>query len=105
MAALLQVFTTLASAEDASTIARALVSERLAACAQIVPGLTSIYMWEEMLRHDDEVLLIIKTTEDAWPALRDRLAALHPYDTPEVVAIPVTHASYDYLAWVQENTK
>lgn len=105
MAALLQVFTTFASAEDATTIARTLVSEQLAACVQIVPGVISIYHWEEMLRHDDEVLLIIKTTEESWPLLRDRLAELHPYDTPEIVAIPVNHASYNYLAWVQENTK
>jgi periplasmic divalent cation tolerance protein len=105
MQSLLQVLTTLASAEDASTVARTLVGEQLAACAQIVPGLTSIYMWEEMLRHDNEVLLILKTTAEVWPLLRDRLAELHPYDTPEIVAIPVSHASYDYLAWVKENTK
>lgn len=105
MPALLQVFTTLASAGDATEIGRTLVDENLAACAQVVPGLTSIYRWEGMLRHDEEVLLILKTTEATWPLLRDRLAELHPYETPELVAIPVAHASYDYLAWVRENTK
>ncbi len=105
MPALLQVLTTFASASDATEIGRKLVDEHLAACAQVVPGVTSIYRWEAMLRHDDEVLLVLKTTVATWPLLRDRLAELHPYATPELVAIPVAHASYDYLAWVQENTK
>jgi periplasmic divalent cation tolerance protein len=101
---LVQVLTTFGSAEDATEIARTLVNEHLAACAQIIPGITSIYMWEGMLKHDDEALLLLKTTESTWPALRDRLAELHPYDTPEIIAIPVSQASYTYLAWVRENT-
>lgn len=100
-----EVHTTLGSFKDAETIARKLVGEQLAACVQIVPGITSVYHWEEMLRHDEEVLLLIKTSAEAWPLLRDRLAEVHPYDTPEIIAVPVEHASYDYLAWVKENTK
>lgn len=103
MTTLLEVHTTFASADDATEVARKLVQERLAACAQIVPGLTSIYVWEDMLRHDSEVLLLLKTTESAWPALRDRLAELHPYDTPEIIALPVSAASFDYLAWVRDH--
>ena len=105
MTTLLEVRTTFASADDASDVARKLVEARLAACAQIVPGITSIYVWEEMLRHDSEVLLILKTTESAWPALRDKLAELHPYDTPELIALPVQAASFDYLAWVREHVR
>ena len=105
MATALQVHTTFASKEDALKVARALVTDQLAACAQVVDGVTSMYVWEEMLRHDEEVLLLLKTTEEAWPALRDRLAKLHPYDTPEIVALPIVHGSFDYLAWLKENTK
>ena len=105
MHSLVQVITTFGSPADAAEIGRTLVQEHLAACAQVLPGLTSIYMWEGMLRHDDEAMLILKTTTEAWPSLRDRLAELHPYETPEIIAIPVEHASYGYLAWVRENTK
>jgi len=105
MTTVLQVHTTFASRDDALKVARALVTDQLAACAQIVNNVISVYVWEEMLRHDEEVLLLLKTTEQAWPALRDRLAKLHPYDTPEIVALPVAHGSFDYLAWVKENTK
>lgn len=79
-----------------------LVEEQLAACAQVLPGVESIYMWEGMLRHDNEHLLTLKTTESRWPRLRDRLAELHPYDTPQITALPVAHASYEYGAWVRE---
>jgi periplasmic divalent cation tolerance protein len=103
--AMLEARTTFATAEDALSAARTLVSERLAACAQIVPQLTSVYMWEGMLRHEQEVLLVLKTTESAWPALRDRLAELHPYDTPEIIATRIDQGSYDYMAWVAENTR
>jgi len=99
---LLQVQTTFASPEDAERVARALVEERLAACCQIVPGLTSIYLWEGMLRHEPEVLLLAKTTEARWPELRDRLAELHPYDTPEVIATMLTNVGFEYQAWVRE---
>ena len=75
------------------------------ACAQVVPGVTSIYSWEGMLRHDSEALLLLKTTERSWPALRDRLAALHPYTTPEIIALPIAHATYEYLTWMKEQTE
>jgi len=105
MSQVLEVHTTFASAEDAVAAGRALVGEKLAACAQVVPGVTSIYVWQEMLRHESEVLLLLKTTETAWPQLRDRLAQLHPYDTPEIVAVRVEHGSFDYLAWILESTR
>jgi periplasmic divalent cation tolerance protein len=99
---LLQVQTTFASADDALAAARALVEERLAACAQLLPGLTSVYRWEGMLRQEEEVLLLLKTTEQRWPELRDRLLDLHPYDTPELIATTVSHVGFEYLAWVKE---
>jgi periplasmic divalent cation tolerance protein len=100
--ALIQVQTTFASAEDAMQAARALVQERLAACCQIVPGLTSVYRWEGMLREEQEVLLLMKSTEQRWPELRDRLGELHPYDTPEIIATTLSHVSFEYMAWLKD---
>ena len=103
MPAILEVRTTLATESDARSIGRTLVTARLAACAQVVPGLTSIYTWEDNLQQETEVQLVLKTTDTAWPLLRDKLAKLHPYDTPEIIAVEVTHASYDYASWIREN--
>jgi periplasmic divalent cation tolerance protein len=100
---LIQVQTTFASAEDATRVAQALVSEKLAACCQLVPGLTSLYVWEGKLREEPEVLLLIKSTEQRWPELRDRIVELHPYDTPEVIATVVSNVSFEYMAWVKDH--
>lgn len=105
MAAALEVHTTFASADEAVQVARTLVAERLCACAQVIPGLTSIYTWEGMLRHETEVLVLMKTTPGAWPQLRDRLTELHPYETPEIIALPVENATFEYMAWVKEHTQ
>lgn len=102
MTALLEVQTTFATAQDAAKVARALIAERLAACAQILPSVTSMYVWEDEFKHETEVLLLLKTTVNSWAALRDRLAELHPYDTPEIIALPVSHASYEYATWVRD---
>lgn len=103
MAAVLEIHTTFASTEEAIQTARSLVAEHLCACAQVVPGLTSIYMWEGMLRHETEVLVLLKTTPEAWPQLRDRLTELHSYETPEIIALPVENTTFEYLAWVKEH--
>jgi periplasmic divalent cation tolerance protein len=105
MAAALEIHTTFASEEDAVSVVRTLVSERLCACAQVLPGVTSVYYWEGMLRHEQEVLVLLKTTPEAWPALRDRLTELHTYETPEIVALPIEHTTFEYLAWMKENIK
>lgn len=102
---LIQVQTTFASGEDAARVAQALLAESLAACCQIVPGMTSLYVWEGKLREEPEVLLLVKTTEQCWPALRDRIVELHPYDTPEVIATAVSHVSFEYMAWVKDSVK
>jgi uncharacterized protein involved in tolerance to divalent cations len=103
--ALLQVQTTFATTDDAERVARALVGEKLAACCQIVPRLTSLYSWEGQLREEPEVLLLIKTTENRWPDLRDRVVELHPYDTPELIATRVENVSFEYLAWVKDSVE
>ena len=93
------------SAEVARDIARTLVSERVAACANLVPGITSIYRWEGAVQEDPEVLLIVKTTEDRLEAVAARVKDLHPYGLPEVIALPVEGGSAAYLDWVRTESR
>ena len=102
MPELIEVHTTFAKIIDATEICRKLVDEKLAACAQMIPGVTSIYYWDGRTRRDSELLVLIKTTKDAWPALRDRLKELHPFDEPEIIAVPVTDSSASYAQWVAD---
>ncbi len=85
------------------SIGRVLVEERLAACVNIIPGVTSVYRWEGEIRADSEALAVIKTTEDCVQAARLRVAELHPYDVPEFVALEVVEGSPAYLQWVRES--
>lgn len=89
----------------AQLIARALVDERFAACVQVVPGLVSVYRWQGEVRQDDELLLLIKTTRERWPALAARVRELHPYETPELLAFDAADGSADYLAWLHAQTR
>lgn len=97
------VFVTAPTTDVAAGLARALVSERLAACGNLVPGLRSIYAWKGEICDEPEVLLLLKTTADRVDALAARLAALHPYEVPEVVAVPIDAGLPAYLAWIGEN--
>jgi periplasmic divalent cation tolerance protein len=101
----LVVLVTAPSAEKAAELARALVDERLAACGNVVPGLRSIYRWEGKVQDDAEALLVLKTTRARFEALRDRVLALHPYQVPEVLALPVEAGSAAYLAWIAAETR
>jgi periplasmic divalent cation tolerance protein len=94
------VLSTFPSSEKAAEIARVLVDERLAACVNLVPAVRSIYRWQGAIHDDAEVLVIVKTTAERSAALRDRLIALHPYDVPEAIVLPVTDGHAPYLAWV-----
>jgi periplasmic divalent cation tolerance protein len=88
----------------ARRIARALVDDRLAACVNIVPDLTSVYRWEGAVETTSECLLVVKTRRERLEDLRRRLEELHPYDLPELVALPVEGGSSAYLDWVVEET-
>ncbi|MCD9007384.1 divalent-cation tolerance protein CutA [Luteimonas sp. XNQY3] len=98
----LACFSTCPDAMVAERIARALVEDRLAACVTLLPGVRSIYRWEGAVVADAEVLLMIKTTAAQLPALRDRLVALHPYDVPELIALPVDDGLPAYLQWIAD---
>lgn len=98
------VLTTCPDEATARSIALALVDDRLAACGNVVPGLTSIYRWMGSIETDAEVLLLLKTTVDRLPELSDRLAELHPYEVPELLAIEIPAGAPGYLRWVVEET-
>jgi periplasmic divalent cation tolerance protein len=99
----LLVLTTVARAEDAERIAEALVQRRLAACVNVLPGVRSIYRWKGAVERDEERLLVVKTRGDRFDALRDAILALHPYEVPEVVAVPIEAGSPAYLRWLDES--
>ena len=95
--------TTVATAEDAERIARALVERRLAACVNVVPGVVSVYRWKGEVCRDEERLLVVKTRAEKLEALRDALVSIHPYELPELVALPVESGHGPYLAWLDES--
>lgn len=98
-------FCTCPDALTAERIATALVGERLAACVNMVPGLRSVYRWQGRVETADEVLLLVKTTVEAYPALQDRLRALHPHELPELLAVETAFGLPEYLLWVADETR
>lgn len=97
----LVVLVTAPTMDEAALLGRTLVAERLAACANLIPGVRSIYRWQDVVQDDTEVLLVIKTTAPMWDTLRQRVAALHSYDTPEVLALPIIQGAEGYLQWLR----
>jgi periplasmic divalent cation tolerance protein len=97
--------TTVAQRDTALTIARTLVEERLVACVNISSAVESIYWWKGKIEQSTEYVLMMKTTAGQLNPLRDRLLALHPYDVPEFVVLPIESGSESYLAWITENTQ
>ncbi len=98
----LVVLVTVGSSENAESIASTLVGERLSACVNVISPVTSYYVWQDELRRDAEVLLIIKSTVDNYPALEKRILELHTYEVPEILAIRVDDGNPDYLGWLSE---
>ena len=101
MSAARVVLSTCPDASTADQVARALVDERLAACVSLVPGVRSIYRWQDAVEQADEILLVIKTTAANVDALTARVAQLHPYEVPEVIALQASDVSDAYLAWLE----
>jgi periplasmic divalent cation tolerance protein len=99
------VFTTLPSADKGAELARALVEERLAACANLIPAVRSIYRWEGKIHDENEVLVLIKTRAENIERLKARILELHPYEVPEVLAVPVESGYHAYLEWISNGTR
>ena len=104
MDAVMIVLTTVPDAACADRIARTLVDERLAACVTVLGAARSTYRWQDAVESADELPLLIKTTEARWPALRERLRALHPYEVPEMLAGRAEDGWPAYLDWVRAST-
>jgi periplasmic divalent cation tolerance protein len=99
------ILVTASGRDEAARIARSIVSERLAACVNIVTGIESVYRWEGKVTEDSESLLIIKSTEDRYGELQQRVRELHSYTVPEIIAIKIERGSEDYLRWIHECTR
>lgn len=99
------VLTTAPSREVAQGIASALVEERLAACVNIVPGVSSVYRWEGRVESEEEVLMVVKAAAAAFSRLEARVRDLHPYDVPELVALAPEAMSAGYRQFLEENTE
>jgi periplasmic divalent cation tolerance protein len=99
------VLTTTANPEEAARLGRALVEERLAACATLVPAVQSIYRWQGQIESSTETLLLLKTGPDQLAALEARLLQLHSYQTPEFLVLAVESASHPYLEWLHDSLR
>jgi periplasmic divalent cation tolerance protein len=101
----IMIFITAASDDEAVTIARALVSDRLVACANIVPHVRSVFFWEGKVCDENEILIIGKSKSPLMPQIIQTVKSLHSYTVPEIIAVPVVEGSPEYLAWLRETVK
>ena len=99
------VYVAVGSEQEALTIARVLVEERLAACVNLFPKIRSIYRWEGKVCDEPECYLIMKTRQKLFPALRKRIKALHSYEVPEIIALQIVDGLDTYLEWIHKETR
>ncbi|CAD6209917.1 unnamed protein product [Miscanthus lutarioriparius] len=99
------VYVTVPNREAGKKLSHSIISEKLAACVNIVPGIESVYWWEGKVQSDTEELLIIKTRESLLDALTAHVKANHEYDVPEVIALPITGGNTKYLEWLKNSTR
>ena len=86
--------------ETGELIASTLVTEQLAACVNIIPGITSIYRWKGTVEQDQEALLLVKTGQESWQPLAERIRELRPYELPEIIAVPIHTGQTEYIKWI-----
>lgn len=98
------LYVTTSSRDEAMAIGRAVVEERLAACANVLPGMTSIYRWQGAIEQSDETVLLLKTRSELANEATRRVVALHSYECPCVVALPIEAGNPSYLQWISEQT-
>jgi periplasmic divalent cation tolerance protein len=101
MTEMLLVFSTFATEEDAARLVRVLLEEHLIACGNLLPGARSLYRWQGEVADEREVVAILKTRKQDWPALLSRLHELHPFEIPECVAVRIAAGAPKYLAWLE----
>lgn len=101
----LLVYITAPSPEEARRIGSALVERRLAACVNIIPGMQALFHWDGAVQTADETILLAKTTQAHYPALEAAIKAMHPYDVPCIVALPVVAGSAAFLQWIDDETR
>ena len=101
----LVVLTNLPDRASAEKLADALIEDRLAACVNILAPCRSVYRWKDAVQHDEEHPVLIKTTAERYPALEQAIRAGHPYELPEIIAVPIEHGLPQYLEWVASETK
>ena len=101
----IQVMTAIGTKEDAQKVANAIVGGHLAACVQVIGPITSTYWWQGILETAEEWLCLMKTHEDLYGQVEQAIRAVHPYDEPEIIAMPVTAGSKTYLDWVINETR
>lgn len=105
MEAVVLILCTVPDRETGEKIAAALTLRRLAACVNIIPGLTSVFRWQAEIQRDSEVLLMVKSTADRFSELEHLIRELHPYQLPEIIALPVSGGSEEYISWVVSETR
>lgn len=98
------VLTTCNSSETSSLIAETLISNKLAACVNIIKCVESVYQWQGKIEHDKEILLIIKTRESLFSHVEQTIQELHSYELPEIIAVPIKTGEKNYLNWIQSAT-
>lgn len=98
------VFVTTANREEAEKIGKTLVEEKLAACANIVSDIQSVYWWKGIVESAGEVFVMLKTRKSLFPRVAARVKELHSYEVPEVIALPIVTGSEEYLAWIEDST-
>jgi periplasmic divalent cation tolerance protein len=100
---ILLALSTFPDRETAQRISNQLVTEKFAACANILPGIESIYRWKEKIETGNETLVFFKLSEDRQSAFQEKLRSLHPYEVPEIIFVPISSGLPEYLRWVAEN--
>ena len=100
---ILLALSTFPDRETAQRISNQLVTEKFAACANILPGIESIYRWKEEIETGNETLVFFKLSEDRQSAFQEKLRSLHPYEVPEIIFVPISSGLPEYLRWVAEN--
>jgi len=98
------IFSTVSRREEAEKIAKSLIGKRLAACVNILDGMTSVYEWKNELCTENEVLMIIKSRKSLFEDIKNEILSLHTYELPEIISFPISEGLPAYLDWIEKNT-